>query len=245
MKGYERLLVAGLVLAFALTPTGAYAAGTGDDLSDVKARPTTEDRAVEKEYRAWTAQKEAGTSDGISAAVIPDAPYQYFYTPTHAQERGYWCGPATTQIIDDYWGTTISQSEIARLLGTTTDGTWFPSIAPVLRQLTGVSYVVSARVATSGDVYSRVQYGLLNRRHPAAADVRIKGTVWDNYVYDHDGHIIPIEAFDWRFMTIRINDPYNEATSRAGGGQTLGHKTYPAWQVADGVLRHPQKVLIY
>jgi len=243
MTGYKRLIAAGLALAFALAPATALGAGTGDDPARIKDKPTKETRAVERDYQEWVARQVP--TGGVSAQAITEAAYQYFYTPTHAQERSYWCGPATTQTIDDYWGATTSQSVIASQLGTTTSGTVFTLIDNVLSQLTGVPYVVSPPCWSSGDVYSRIQYGLLARRHPAAADVTILGGLWDNYVYDHAGHIIPIEAFDWRTMTIRINDPYNEASYRAGGGATLGHRTYPAAQVADGVTRHWQKTLVY
>lgn len=245
MRAYKRLLTAGLVLACALSATPAFAAGTGDDPRPTKDKPTKETVAAEEDYKDWVARGEAPVIDTTLNRVISEAAYRYYYTPTHAQERSYWCGPATVQTIDDYWGATTTQSAIAVTLGTTSAGTDFKRVDDALRALTGIAYVVSPVCASTGDVYSQVQYGLLTRGHPAAADVKIVGAIWNNYVYDHDGHIIPIEAFDWRNMTIRINDPYNEALFRAGGGQTLGHRTYPAGQVADGVMRHWQKVLVY
>lgn len=245
MKRYQRLLAAGLALAFALAPTAAYAAGTGDDPRRTKDKPTKETLKAEEEYLEWLEQEVPSAIGTTPDKVISEGVCRYYYTPTHAQERGYWCGPATVQTIDDYWGATTTQSAIAGMLGTTTAGTDFLRVDDALRGLTGVSYVVSPKCCSTGDVYSRVQYGLLTRGHPAAADVAIVGSIWNNYVYSHDGHIIPIEAFDWRNMTIRINDPYNEASFRTGGGQTLGHRTYPAGQVADGVMRHWQRVLVY
>lgn len=239
-----RRAVGCLAVAIALVPSGAYAAGTGDAPCRDAYIPTRADRLAERDYQSWVSQTEAAADSGLSIAVV-DAPYKYFYTPTHAQETNYWCGPATTQIIDDYWGATTSQSEIARMLGTTAQGTVFTNIAPVLTRLTGVGYVVSPKMYTGYDVLSRIQYGLLARNHPAAADVTIKGVIWNNYVYDHSGHIIPIEAFDWRYMTVRINDPYNEGSWRAGGGSTLGHRSYPVSQLQDGILSHFQKVLVY
>lgn len=243
MRG-SKLGMLTLALILALAPGVAHAAGTGDDPREIKDRPSKETARVEKEYRRWLAAGSA-RPDGIQLAAIIGAPYQYFYTPTHPQERSYWCGPATAQTIDDYWGETVPQSSIAAMLGTTTAGTVFTRMDDVITALTGVPYVVSGACYSTGDVYSRVQYGLESRGHPLAADVRIVGSVWNNYVYNHDGHIIPIEAFDWRNMTVRVNDPYNEAASLSGGGQTLGHRTYPAHQVADGILRHFQKVLVY
>ncbi|MRR11232.1 hypothetical protein EG835_01805 [bacterium] len=239
-----RLITGCLALVFALTPVSAYAAGTGDDPNDTSYKPTQADRAVEREYQALMRRSAVAVPGDVSIAIV-EAPYKYFYTPTHAQETNYWCGPATAQTIDDYWGATIPQSEIAYKLGTTPDGTVFTKLAPTLGALTGIGYVVSPKMYTGAEVRSRIQYGLLTRQHPAAADVTIKAAVWNNYIFDHSGHIIPIEAFDWRYMTVRINDPYNEASWRTGGGATLGHRTYPVAQVQDGILSHFQKVLVY
>lgn len=244
MKFQMRLLAGCLAIAFAFASASAYAAGTGDDPDDVRYKPTKADRAAERDYQQWLRDGQSESSGEISVALI-EAPYKYFYTPTHPQETNYWCGPATAQTIDDYWGATATQGEIARMLGTSTAGTAFTRLAPVLTGLTGISYVVSPKMYTGDDVVARIQYGLLNRQHPAAADVSIKGVIWNNYVFDHSGHIIPIEAFDWRYMTVRINDPYSEASWRSGGGSTLGHRSYPIGQLQHGILGHFQKVLVY
>ncbi|HDP69755.1 MAG TPA: hypothetical protein ENN38_02975 [Actinobacteria bacterium] len=78
-----------------------------------------------------------------------------------------------------------------------------------------------------------------------ATDVNIIGTTWNYYIYDHGGHIIPIEGFDSATSIVRINDPYNEAYWRSGGGQTYGHKAYPRAQVWNGIYLHFRKAVIY
>ncbi len=47
-----------------------------------------------------------------SAYDIPDVPY-------HSQETGYWCGPAALEMLLDYWGPDISQTEIAQVANAT------------------------------------------------------------------------------------------------------------------------------
>jgi hypothetical protein len=78
---------------------------------------------------------------GTGVALGSDIPYKYYYTPTHAQERSYWCGPATVQIIDDYWGTPATQTRTRRGSGTTPDGTDFTRVDDAIRYFAGVSYV--------------------------------------------------------------------------------------------------------
>ncbi|NLG65960.1 MAG: hypothetical protein GX537_10180, partial [Actinobacteria bacterium] len=34
---------------------------------------------------------------------VVDAPFYYLFTPSHKQINNYYCGPASVQIIDDYW----------------------------------------------------------------------------------------------------------------------------------------------
>ena len=43
-----------------------------------------------------------------SAYDIPDVPY-------HSKETGYWCGPAALEMLLDYWGQDVSQTEIAQV----------------------------------------------------------------------------------------------------------------------------------
>lgn len=188
----------------------------------------------------------ASPAGGVSAAgmiIPPGIPYRYIWTPTHAQERSYWCGPATVQVIDDHFGAHASQATIANWLGTTTAGTAFTKVDDALRYFAGKLYYYYGGL-TEKALWLRVQHSLLDHGQPLAADVRIKGSVWPNYVYDHAGHIVPVEGFDWRYSKIRLNDVYAEDKSRSGGGATLGHRTYPRYVFWDGINRHPQKAVV-
>ncbi|MDO9558029.1 MAG: C39 family peptidase [Coriobacteriia bacterium] len=222
--------------------TPALAAGTGDDPRTTKDKATALARAAERDYQEWLADKEAASGEVSIQAII--APYKYFWTPSHAQEKDYYCGPATVQVIDDFWGIAASQDRIAYYLGTTKAGTDFSKVDDALRFFTGRGYVYRT-CASIYDFYGAVEYGMTNRGNPIAADVSIDATVWDNYVFSHAGHIIPVEAFDWRWNILRLNDPYSESYWRAGGGQTFGHRIYPKNQVATGVMSHFRHAIVY
>jgi len=242
MKGRRVLLTACLAAALAVVPSVACAAGTGDSAVPTEDVPTKATIAAELDYTRWL---EGGPMPGRVSPLGSDIPYKYYYTPTHAQERAYWCGPATVQIIDDYWGTPATQSQIAAWLGTTTAGTDFSRVDDAITHFAGVGYVYSGPCTSEVDVANRIQYGLLSRKHPMAADVRIDGSVWSNYRYDHLGHILCVEGFDWRSMTVRLNDPFSERYWQPDGGDTLGHKTYPRKQVTQGVLSHWRRAMVY
>ncbi|MDI6900810.1 MAG: C39 family peptidase [Anaerosomatales bacterium] len=243
-----RIILAVLVAALCLSVAGpAYAEGTGDDPRPSKNKETSDDVSMEAEYQAWLAEQsseETSTGEEVGVAAVI-APYRYLWTPSHAQERSYWCGPATVQIVDDYFGTPASQYDISKYLRTTRDGTDFTRVDDALRYFTG-HYDYTYRTCTShADFRSRVQYGIKTKGHPCVVDMNVDGSAMNCYVFDHPGHIVPIEAFDWRYGTVRLNDPYDESYYRSHGGSTFGHRTYPVGQISNAVMSHFRHAIVY
>ncbi len=247
MRFTRRLATAAVALALLVHPAAALAQGTGDDPRPTKNVTTALDAQVEAQYQTWLRRQGPAGKGTLSARpTLIEAPYKYFYTPTHMQETNYYCGPATVQIIDDYWGTPASQTTIAKYLGTyTTHATDFSLVDNAINYFAGQNYVYYGPCASVSDFNYRVAYGLGTRLHPMATDMKIDGGAMDFYVYDHAGHIVPIEAFDWRYMKIRLNDPYDEHEWKSGGGYTGGHTTYPAHQIAQAVMNHFRRAVVY
>jgi hypothetical protein len=246
-----RVVVMGLALSVALAPAGplvqrAYAevyVPTRDGTALMETPSDIDTTPIVPEFTKLPSDTpEATATPGIGTEVV-DAPYAYLYTPWHGQERSYWCGPTSCQIVAHYFGNLKSQSVMALALGTTTAGTSISLVDNCLRTYTGRSYECYTGVTTSG-LYSKVAHTLATHRQPMVADVRIVPGVWYAYRYSHAGHIIPVEAFDWRYGIIRVNDPYNEASYHSGGGATGGHVVYPASTLADGIARHPQHAVV-
>jgi hypothetical protein len=240
--------VALLMAACLLLPAAAFAAGTGDDptpTKDVLTRAEAKAKAVQDaKFQEWVARVKASDRAKGAQPAIVDAPYYYMWTPSHAQERTYWCGPATCQVISDWWGPAPSQASIAGLLGTTSSGTDFTKVDETLRLLTGKSYYYYGPLGTESAFMSHVGYGIVTKHYPMATDVHIHASVWPNYNFDHSGHIIPLEAYDGRDGTIRIDDPYNEASWQPGGGSTFGHKTYSHDVIWNGVYNHFRQAVV-
>lgn len=247
-----RALLALALCVAVLSPAHAFAAGTGDDprptkdvLSPAEAKAKAEDDA---RYEAWLQGDAARTPEAKTGSrlrpMIIEGACTYLWTPSHKQERSYWCGPATCQIVTDYFGPLYSQSTFAKYLGTTSSGTDFSRVDDCLRFYTARSYWYYSTVDTWNEFCGACEYGLDGKSQPVVADVKIDGSVWPNYRYNHAGHILPIEAFDWRPSTyiVRVNDPYDETS--IGGGSTYGHVTYPAWVVYNGVLNHFRQAMI-
>ena len=218
-------------------------AGTGDDPTQTQDQLSRRDAAIkvslERETERIAAKTKIGRGDALTLAI--DAPYRYLWTTSHKQERSYWCGPATCQLIDHYFGSYTSQSAYASYLRTTTNGTDFSLVDDCLRAYTGKPYYYYGGL-TNPTFGARVADSVMNHAMPVAADVNIIASIWPNYVRDHAGHIVPIEAFDWRYGTVRLNDVYDERDS--GGGPTFGHTVYDRAVVWNGVYNHFRRAVV-
>ncbi len=246
MRFNTTITAAALALALLAQPAAALAAGTGDDPTPTHDVQTAQNVRVERDFQAWLRAQRLTTKGTLAAhPTIIDAPHISFYTPTHYQEKSYYCGVATVQMIDDYWGACASQSAIAKYLGADSDGVEFSRVDNAINYFAGENYVYYGPCSSTSDFYYRVAYGLETRRHPMAIDMKIDADAMNYYIYDHDGHITVLEAFDWRYGTVRLNDPYDEQDWRPGGGATGGHRTYPASQIASAVMHHFRKAVVY
>lgn len=225
----------------------ALAAGTGDDPTPTKDVLTPREAAVKARLERTTDatllkdSKAAAPGGAVVPLAMADVPYYYMWTPSHKQERNYWCGPATCQVLDDTFGNYVSQSTYAAYMGTTTNGTDFTKVDDALRYFTGQDYFYFGPLTESLFFY-HVADSLMNHHTPLATDLNIIASVWPQYVKDHPGHIVPIEAFDWRVWTIRLNDVFDESAS--GGGATYGHITYNKSIVWNGVYNHFRRAVV-
>lgn len=251
------LLATAALCLLGLHPGVATASGTGVDSVHQAPPPSAAEArfhaAQEAQYQEWLGQQSGVAGNRAGRAI--EVPYYYLYTPSHKQANGYYCGPATCQIVDDFWGTLETQSTYANyavngVAMCSTQGTIYGLMDNCLRTFTGKSYDYHGPVTLESDFYSRVSYALFTRHFPGSLLMRINAASMDNYTRDHAGHIVCFEAFDWRLnasneRTVRLNDPYNEADYWAGGGNTYGHKVYPRVQLWRAVAAEPSHAMIY
>ena len=240
-----RLASVALIACLAM-PATASAAGTGDDPTPTRDALTFREAVIkarlERENPSYALAPD-GVATGVITPLVVDAPYRYLYTPSHKQETGFWCGPATCQVIDDYLGGHVSQATYAKSMGTTPSGTDFSKLDDCLRAYTAKPYYYYGGLTESG-FNGKVTDSILNHTMPLAADVKILASVWPTYNYNHDGHIVPIEGFDWRYGRLRLNDVFNEADYYSNGGSTFGHVTYDQSVVWNGVYNHFRRAVV-
>jgi hypothetical protein len=218
---------------WAAIPSSAWAF-TGDDPNGLPNYTSPEETATYAGYDQWV-------NYGLPA--MPDGPYKYLYTQTCPQERAYWCGPAATQTVLTFFGLKPSQATLAARLGTTTNGTPFSRVDDVLRAYTTAKYAY-ASMGNSSAFYNHVVYSLLMKDRPIIVDVRIRAP-WGPYRKDHAGHIIALDCFDWRSVTVRLDDSYDEEAWQTGGGDTGGHVTYNRSLVWNALALHPAHAIVF
>jgi len=256
------LLAAAAAALWLAVPLPVMADGTGVNaqtppvLSPAEASRHADNEAA---YQQWLAGRSAR-----QRGRYVEVPYYYLVTPSHRQATTYYCGPATCQIIDDFWHAPQTQAVYAAFTaiinGVTytlcpdSNGTLYWLMDNCLRRYTGKSsYDYYGGVATDLTFYDRVEYGLFVKHFPESALVRIDPAAhsdWAPYRYYHAGHIVCIEGFDWRVQAdghriVRLNDPYNEADYHGGGGNTYGHHDYHRAAVWNGVHDEPSHAMIY
>lgn len=244
-----RMLALSLCLiaaVWASIATNAFAAGTGDDptpTEDVLTRAEAAQKArLERETDALLTKRGKKPDSEITPLVV-DAPYRYLYTPSHKQETDSWCGPATCQVIDHYFGSYLTQSGYKDFLGTSDSGTDFSRVDDCLRYYTLKPYYYYGGLTEYG-LYARISDSIMNHGMPLAVDVSIIASMWPNYNHSHSGHIVPLEAFDWRAGYVRLNDVYNEADWYADGGYTFGHTSYDRSVIWNGVYSHFRRAVV-
>lgn len=123
-----------------------------DDFSTEQ--PTSEERPMngispEGEKQFWSAENQAKLARKIESLkpymgekTLTRSGDRILNVPRYVQENGYYCVPASAQILIQYvTGTKYSQTDLANAMGTNPSyGTYVDQAAPVIAQLTGAPY---------------------------------------------------------------------------------------------------------
>ncbi len=97
-----------------------------------------------------------GLSDDAVAVIYPQAPIlAYVPVPYYRQLNNYYCGPAALEMIFDFYGPDVSQSEIADVARTAPDGTYTPDM---VRAAHFSNLSISARRNIAGYTARRLGY---------------------------------------------------------------------------------------
>jgi len=164
----------------------------------------------------------AAASSAHAAAPAPGKPGAPAPVPTakalhhdfQLQSTGWWCGPSATRVALSAQGKTFTQAQVAKMLGTTEDGT--PSandVTRVLNQQLGKGKYHTVEI--SGAKASKAQVDKLKADVVAAINAgkpvvaNIAGTMTDDNgdVHSYEGgHYLPIVGYSNGGATVKIAD---------------------------------------
>jgi hypothetical protein len=204
-------------------PTTAAFAG-----SDVPATQTTASAATKIQPVAQTTPIAPAPPGGKALN------YDYMRQPNF-----YYCGPAATRIALTAIGHAPSQDDVAKKLGTTTDGT--KSAAETTRALNSIAggnvyktHEIPGKTAT-GPQMDQLRTDVVQAVSTGRAVVaNIAGTVTDNSGNVHSyegGHYLTVVGYDQGGMVVKIADP---ADDKGDGSYWLPVGTMANWIATRG-----------
>ena len=175
----------------------------------------------------------SGLAQAASSLPIPIPASRYPIGEAYAtvQENGHYCGPATMQSID--WaddGGKDSQATWARLLGTTTNGTYIGSMTSVTNSSTnwdslntGGTYTIVSTTGRDAAWFKNVhQIRIGYYGGPVIEHVKLRKTYFWYLISDHGGHYQTGRGYD--ATTVGIFEPFHEA-GHTDGTRTEGVKS--------------------
>ena len=197
-------------LALAGLAATGFIAGVAGPASAASAAPAT--APVAHSVSTVSAAHAAPVGKPGAPAPLPSA--KALHHDFQLQSTGWWCGPSATRVALSAQGKTFTQGQVAKMLGTTEDGT--PSAKDVTRvlnqQLGQGKYHM---VEISGAKASKAQVDQLKADVVAAINAgkpvvaNIAGTVTDDNgdVHSYEGgHYLPIVGYSNGGATVKIAD---------------------------------------
>ena len=82
-------------------------------------------------------RESADPNGAVIPSVVNAFPRVYLNLPGKLQEKGHYCGPASGYAVLKGLGIAVTQSELAKKMGTTTDGTGLEAVEPALNSYSG------------------------------------------------------------------------------------------------------------
>lgn len=154
----------------------------------------------------------------------------------YKQENGYYCGPATCKQVLSHYSVNKTQKQLAKALGTTTDGTTMTNIPGVLNKYQDKHTYKYYNYSSKDDFQKKVLLSIANG-YPVVIDIKTKNTSYaSDWGYNTNGHYMNISAFNIKNNTITVTDPH-PTYCRV--------KAYKADLVYNVVNSHWRKAIIY
>jgi hypothetical protein len=211
-------------LALAGLAAAGLAAGIAGPAAAASAGHTAPAAATTAASPAMAAAGHAAPAKAGKPAPAPAPAGKSVHYSFQLQSNGWYCGPSATRVALSAQGKTFTQDQVAKMLGTTVDGT--PSandITRVLNAQLGAGRYHTVEIASPTASPAQINrlktdvVGALSQGKPVVAN--IAGTVTDDNgdVHSYEGgHYLPIVGYSHNGDTVKIAD----------SADTVGSPTY-------------------
>lgn len=154
-----------------------------------------------------------GNREGLTPYYVPETFERYLHVPMYFQKTNYWCGPASVEmIIDFYRGSVYNQETYASYMGTTTNGT---DIGQIQRALNNYQSQYHYDIRYVGNFQAMIDKAYYSIRHGAPFIANINTNSLYNqglWAYPTNGHYIVVRSIYYDRNTERftghVNDPW-------------------------------------
>jgi len=189
--------------------------------TNLEAAPWKSERSIESMNMPPASEGEVGGADRrIDLVPLPSTDaYDIQGVPYHVQQTSLWCGPASLEMVFDYWGEDITQSEIAGVANAGSKGCYTDELerAAQFSQLSTsiqnsslhgytarkLGYAVSSNHWNSSDGYTDLKT-LIKNNYPVLA--------LTYYNTDHSSnHFRVVKGFSDPLNTFIVHDPWYTA----------------------------------
>ncbi|SCW77139.1 Peptidase_C39 like family protein [Paenibacillus tianmuensis] len=229
------------LFALSVSPVHAFAAGTGDNPAftpDIKSPKQIQAEAIK--------EKELATYKLNRASFLAAGSQKEIAVPSFKQETSYWCGPATTkQVLHFFNGSSLSQQDYAKQLGTTKDGTDFSKVDDVLNaNQSKTTYIYKSFNDNEFSDWKNTLEIDINASYPTVLDLKITPQNMPKYTAEVEGHILNASGYDYVYGSapeIRLTDPFDQGNR----GVTLGNVWHPMDGVWNANQAHFRKAILW
>ncbi len=192
--------------------------------TNLDAAPWESSRSIESMNMPAPPEGDSGTGREVTVPLPSTDAYDIQGVPYHVQKTSLWCGPASLEMVFDYWGEDIDQAEIAGVANTASDGTYTDELVraahfsqlstsiqnPSLHGYTArkLGYAVSYKQWADGSAYYNNRYSdlksLIKNNYPVLALTYYSES-------SHNGHFRVVKGFSDPLDTFIVHDPWYTA----------------------------------
>lgn len=228
---FKRIVL--IMILLLISPSATTYAMSGASMEIDQPYEHTEEELKMISYKRKVARQESL----IKTRSYVDGEYMTLQVPVYEQEKNYYCGPATVKQVTQFvTGSSHSQDYIAKVMGTSSEGTTMAYMTKYLNDVKGLGYVYDTGITDSYSVWLDAIFSSIRNSKPAIIIVSDpRGNVLP---YKTTAHFVNSSGIDTKYSSnkLRITDPWTPGLGNkwyySSDIYTLNHNDVFTWRRA-------------